>query len=82
MNIEYPRPESNQRTRFRKPLLYPLSYGGFGRPLAYPATKAHHVRPTERAREARRVALLRHPGRSPHAGARAVPPAVPPPTVD
>jgi hypothetical protein len=23
-----PRPESNQRTRFRKPLLYPLSYGG------------------------------------------------------
>jgi hypothetical protein len=24
-----PRPESNQRTRFRKPLLYPLSYGGF-----------------------------------------------------
>ena len=24
----YPRPESNQRTRFRKPLLYPLSYGG------------------------------------------------------
>jgi hypothetical protein len=25
-----PRPESNQRTRFRKPLLYPLSYGGAG----------------------------------------------------
>ncbi len=25
---ECPRPESNQRTRFRKPLLYPLSYGG------------------------------------------------------
>jgi hypothetical protein len=25
-----PRPESNQRTRFRKPLLYPLSYGGPG----------------------------------------------------
>jgi hypothetical protein len=25
-----PRPESNQRTRFRKPLLYPLSYGGSG----------------------------------------------------
>ena len=24
-----PRPELNQRTRFRKPLLYPLSYGGF-----------------------------------------------------
>ena len=23
-----PRPESNQGTRFRKPLLYPLSYGG------------------------------------------------------
>src|SRR5438067_11913610 len=23
-----PRPESNQRTRFRKPLLYALSYGG------------------------------------------------------
>jgi hypothetical protein len=31
-----PRPESNQCTRFRKPLLYPLSYGGFGshRPFA------------------------------------------------
>jgi hypothetical protein len=32
-----PRPESNQRTRFRKPLLYPLSYGGrksFGEPGA------------------------------------------------
>jgi hypothetical protein len=25
---ECPRPESNQRTRFRKPSLYPLSYGG------------------------------------------------------
>jgi hypothetical protein len=25
---ECPRPELNQRTRFRKPLLYPLSYGG------------------------------------------------------
>jgi hypothetical protein len=25
---EYPRQESNLRTRFRKPLLYPLSYGG------------------------------------------------------
>ena len=24
-----PRHESNMRTRFRKPLLYPLSYGGF-----------------------------------------------------
>ena len=24
----YPRQESNLRTRFRKPLLYPLSYGG------------------------------------------------------
>src|ERR1051326_1003629 len=28
MTLECPRPESNQRTRFRKPLLYPLSYGG------------------------------------------------------
>src|SRR5205807_4107662 len=28
---ECPRPESNQRTRFRKPLLYPLSYGGAAR---------------------------------------------------
>jgi hypothetical protein len=28
MNRECPRPELNQRTRFRKPLLYPLSYGG------------------------------------------------------
>jgi hypothetical protein len=27
-NLRCPRPESNQRTRFRKPLLYPLSYGG------------------------------------------------------
>jgi hypothetical protein len=26
--MKCPRPESNQRTRFRKPLLYPLSYGG------------------------------------------------------
>src|SRR5579884_559376 len=26
---ECPRHESNMRTRFRKPLLYPLSYGGF-----------------------------------------------------
>jgi hypothetical protein len=26
--VACPRPESNQRTRFRKPLLYPLSYGG------------------------------------------------------
>src|SRR4029078_9138786 len=26
---ECPRQESNLRTRFRKPLLYPLSYGGF-----------------------------------------------------
>ena len=26
--VKCPRPESNQRTRFRKPLLYPLSYGG------------------------------------------------------
>jgi hypothetical protein len=25
---ECPRHESNMRTRFRKPLLYPLSYGG------------------------------------------------------
>ena len=25
---KYPRRESNLRTRFRKPLLYPLSYGG------------------------------------------------------
>jgi hypothetical protein len=25
---ECPRQESNLRTRFRKPLLYPLSYGG------------------------------------------------------
>ena len=29
-----PRPESNQRTRFRKPLLYPLSYGGAGQRVA------------------------------------------------
>jgi hypothetical protein len=29
-----PRPESNQRTRFRKPLLYPLSYGGVFRRFA------------------------------------------------
>jgi hypothetical protein len=28
MSLECPRPESNQGTRFRKPLLYPLSYGG------------------------------------------------------
>jgi hypothetical protein len=27
-NTGCPRPESNQGTRFRKPLLYPLSYGG------------------------------------------------------
>src|SRR5205085_1269261 len=27
-HVGCPRPESNQRTRFRKPLLYPLSYGG------------------------------------------------------
>jgi hypothetical protein len=27
--VECPRQESNLRTRFRKPLLYPLSYGGF-----------------------------------------------------
>jgi hypothetical protein len=27
---ECPRQESNLRTRFRKPLLYPLSYGGAG----------------------------------------------------
>ena len=26
--IQCPRHESNMRTRFRKPLLYPLSYGG------------------------------------------------------
>ena len=26
--MECPRQESNLRTRFRKPLLYPLSYGG------------------------------------------------------
>jgi hypothetical protein len=26
--LQCPRPESNQRTRFRKPMLYPLSYGG------------------------------------------------------
>ena len=29
INSECPRQESNLRTRFRKPLLYPLSYGGF-----------------------------------------------------
>jgi hypothetical protein len=28
LKAEYPRQESNLRTRFRKPLLYPLSYGG------------------------------------------------------
>jgi len=27
---KYPRQESNLRARFRKPLLYPLSYGGAG----------------------------------------------------
>ena len=27
-----PREDSNLRTRFRKPLLYPLSYGGRGPP--------------------------------------------------
>ena len=26
--VECPREDSNLRTRFRKPLLYPLSYGG------------------------------------------------------
>ena len=26
----YPRQDSNLRTRFRKPMLYPLSYGGLG----------------------------------------------------
>src|SRR6059058_2331954 len=31
---ECPRPESNQCTRFRKPLLYPLSYGGSARRVA------------------------------------------------
>ena len=31
---DMPRPESNQRTRFRKPLPYPLSYGGPGRRVA------------------------------------------------
>ncbi len=30
MPCECPRHESNMRTRFRKPLLYPLSYGGAG----------------------------------------------------
>jgi hypothetical protein len=32
--MKCPRPESNQRTRFRKPLLYPLSYGGPGGSVA------------------------------------------------
>ena len=31
-----PRPESNQRTRFRKPVLYPLSYGGSRFIVAWP----------------------------------------------
>ena len=30
----YPRQELNLRTRFRKPLLYPLSYGGKSVPLS------------------------------------------------
>jgi hypothetical protein len=34
MSSECPRPESNQGTRFRKPLLYPLSYGGSGGSVA------------------------------------------------
>jgi len=37
VELRYPRPESNWRTRFRKPMLYPLSYGG----------SAIHVSPRE-----------------------------------
>jgi hypothetical protein len=39
---ECPRPESNQCTRFRKPLLYPLSYGGSG--AEYRAPSAGELR--------------------------------------
>src|SRR5260370_16376873 len=37
--LRCPRHESNMRTRFRKPLLYPLSYGGRGT-LCPPARRA------------------------------------------
>ena len=38
--LRCPRHESNMRTRFRKPLLYPLSYGGLRRRVA-PAAGWH-----------------------------------------
>jgi hypothetical protein len=36
-----PRHESNMRTRFRKPLLYPLSYGGVSW-LQYAVSRLHY----------------------------------------
>ena len=69
----YPRRESNLRTRFRKPLLYPLSYGGSLRqyrrgPAALPTT-AHLC---ERALHGPRSAGKPTTGRS-VAGRRLVP---------
>ena len=37
------RKDSNLRTRFRKPMLYPLSYGGDGYILPEPRRDVSHV---------------------------------------
>ena len=44
-----PRQDSNLRTRFRKPMLYPLSYGsisGFQRPFPKWCSHQHNLNPT------------------------------------
>ena len=41
---KYPRRESNSHLRFRKPLFYPLNYGGDGKLMAHSRTKVKMCR--------------------------------------
>ena len=56
---QYPQLDSNQRTRLRRPALYPLSYGG-SYPLVYHNLALRANRITPLCGNARRVFCTRH----------------------